>query len=78
MLLRVNPLPYIRAWLDKFSYHDSSDMSREDLRSWLDTLCVQRRVTEEEAELLLDCLAAAGIGREAEQTRTVYCACTAS
>lgn len=83
MTTRINPLPIIADWLDSFPYHDCSDMSREDLVQWLNRNSLRngnysRRLVynledDHAVELAVDCLIAAGIGREAEQGQTVYC-----
>lgn len=68
----MNPLPLIAAYLrdhpGKSQFHLTP---RRDVLDWL-----AGRNPPHDIQLAADCLAAAGIGREQEQTATVYCRAT--
>lgn len=64
----MNPLPVIRRWLDCFDSHTGTDMTRSDLLAW-----VAREFPNLPSDLTVDCLIVAGIGRDSEQSGTVYC-----
>jgi hypothetical protein len=70
MTIRVNPLPWIALFINE--YHDNWDVSRKDLEAWV---VEYPNAPKHPAliRLIVDCLIAAGIGNEAEQTQTVYC-----
>ncbi len=57
----------IRRWLEKFPYHDCSDMPRNEIVAWIK----KEFPTVGDVELMADGLIAAGIGREEEQWGTV-------
>jgi hypothetical protein len=73
----MDALALIRAYLDynssngrHYLYPDSVE-SRSGLLTF-----VKDRVPSEQVELAVDCLIAAGLGREQEQNGTVYCRCS--
>jgi hypothetical protein len=75
----VNILPIIHQWIDEHRdqsmFSDDlteiaswSHISRADLINWVNSRYPQYN----NADLVVDCLIAAGIGNEAEQKETVY------
>lgn len=76
---QVNPLPVINDWLndsilarEEFSQKHPTAV---DLSTWIKDR-YKSQYSEEERALLVDCLIAAGIGREPEQSKTIYCRCS--
>lgn len=81
----MNILPIIALWLEQHSSHEQSGMSRAELIAWMRRPSLNGKLSIakvycgtdcEDIGLAADCLIAAGIGREEEQEKTVYCRCS--
>ena len=72
----VNILPIINQWLSENFKNGKLDVSRKELTAWVIIEVNLRGLNclenGKKVSLIVDCLIAAGIGREAEQNATVY------
>ncbi len=70
----INPLHIIQAWIGEFHGGDVviDPPTRLALTFWVESKGWYPP-NDSQIELAVDCLIAAGIGREQEQTATVYC-----